>query len=157
MPSSGHPTFLSLDERQEPFSGEYFRFRLSGLYRRSNQGGDKHTCAICLAIRCLFRHLVRAGVLHNNPFALPRFAYPLTVIRIPLSELERHISEYNASWPKGSLLFQAALVVLAPRAIGTTDALAISRLPECLRTTLGVSPAGYGKTASGRLTGMAGH
>jgi Phage integrase, N-terminal SAM-like domain len=89
-------------------------------------------CNYISALRCLFRHLVRAGVLQNNPFAMYRTEYMpphpevKVVIRIPLSELERQIREYNASWPKHSRLFQAALVILAPRAIGTTNIVAIS-------------------------------
>ncbi len=77
-------------------------------------------------IRCLFRHLVRAGVLQNNPFELPSGEDVEVVIGMPLSELERRIREYNASWQKGSPLLRAALVLLAPRAIGTTNARAIS-------------------------------
>ncbi len=100
-------------------------------------------------IRCLFRHLVRAGVLQNNPFAVSLSGYLLlgneveVVIRIPLPQLERQIREYNVSWPKGSRLFRAALVILAPQAIGTIDSRAISKFT-------GV-PLGYVKLFSRRL------
>jgi Phage integrase, N-terminal SAM-like domain len=87
--------------------------------------------SILSAVRCLFKHLVTANVLAENPLA-PRRPGPRPTVEsgdlepsISLSELKEAVRELG-DWEEDSEFFQAGLVVLAPLSINTMETAAIA-------------------------------
>jgi hypothetical protein len=85
------------------------------------------------AIRSLFRHLARTGILVANPLETPHSRKMASAAdrhprpRISLSELKAMVLELDETWEEDQEFFQAGLVLLSPLAIDTIDPESISR------------------------------